>query len=99
MNLPDELIKRIIRYPGAVAMRLRIVRLRLLGAHVGRNCWIRRIVVPRNPWDTVIGDDVALDDHVVLLTTRFRYLAAFPFLVAMIKACSSKRSKATAFDQ
>jgi hypothetical protein len=32
MNFPDELINRIIRYPGAVAMRLRIMRLRLLGA-------------------------------------------------------------------
>ena len=72
MNLHDELINRVIRYPGAVAMRLRIVRLRLLGAHIGRNCWIRRIEVPRNPWDIVIGDGVALDDHVVLLTMGSR---------------------------
>jgi maltose O-acetyltransferase len=68
MKLRDELINRMIRYPGAIAMRLRIARLRLLGAHIGRNCWIRRIEVPRNPWDIVIGDGVALDDHVVLLT-------------------------------
>ena len=70
--LADDLTNRLIRYPGAVAMRLRIVRLRLLGAHIGRNCWIRRIEVPRNPWDIVIGDGVALDDHVVLLTIGSR---------------------------
>ena len=70
--LADDLTNRLIRYPGAVAMRLRIVRLRLLGAHIGRNCWIRRIEVPRNPWDIVIRDGVALDDHVVLLTIGSR---------------------------
>jgi maltose O-acetyltransferase len=72
MNFRDQLINRMIRYPGAVAMRLRIVRLRLLGAQIGQNCWIRRIEVPRNPWDIVIGDGVALDDHVVLLTIGSR---------------------------
>jgi maltose O-acetyltransferase len=87
--LADDLTNRLIRYPGAVAMRLRIVRLRLLGAHIGRNCWIRQIEVPRNPWDIVIGDDVALDDHVVLLTRRFKYLAAFPFLAAVTKYCTA----------
>jgi acetyltransferase-like isoleucine patch superfamily enzyme len=70
--LADNLTNRLIRYPGAVAMRLRIARLRLLGARIGRNCWIRRIEVPRNPWDIVIGDGVALDDHVVLLTIGSR---------------------------
>ena len=71
-NFRDDLINRLIRYPGAIAIRLRTARLRLLGAHVGRKCWIRRIHVPRNPWDIVIGDGVALDDHVVLLTTGSR---------------------------
>jgi maltose O-acetyltransferase len=70
--LADDLINRLIRYPGAVAMRLRIARLRLLGVRIGRNCWIRRIEVPRNPWDIVIGDGVALDDNVVLLTIGCR---------------------------
>jgi acetyltransferase-like isoleucine patch superfamily enzyme len=50
-------------------MRLRIARLRLTGMQVGRKCWIRRIRVPRNPWDIAIADEVALDDDVVLLTT------------------------------
>ena len=68
----DEWINRLIRYPGAVSMRARIARLRLLGVRVGRRCWIRRIQIPRNPWDIVIGDGVALDDHVVLLTLGSR---------------------------
>jgi maltose O-acetyltransferase len=68
-TVQDELINRLIRYPGAISMRLRIARLRLLGVHIGQNCWVRRIHVPRNPWDIVIYDRVAMDDNVVLLTT------------------------------
>ncbi len=68
----DEWVNRSIRYPGAVAMRLRVARLRLLGMQIGRKCWIRRIRVPRNPWDIAIADEVALDDDVVLLTTGLR---------------------------
>lgn len=70
--LSDDLINRLIRYPRAVASRIRIVRLRMYGADIGRKCWIRRIHVPRNPWDIVIDDMVALDDEVVLLTTGAR---------------------------
>ena len=61
-----------MRYPGALAMRLRILRLRLLGMQIGGKCWIRRVHVPRNPWDIEVGDEVALDDDVVLLTTGSR---------------------------
>src|SRR5271165_2185893 len=72
ITVPDDLINRFIRYPGAIASRLRIVRLRLLGVQIGPRCWVRRIHVPRNPWDIVISDGVALDDYVVLLTTGSR---------------------------
>ena len=68
----DDLINRFIRYPGAIAIRVRIAWLRLLGVQIERKCWIRRIRVPRNPWDIVIGDMVALDDEVVLLTSGQR---------------------------
>lgn len=68
----DEWINRIIRYPGAAAMRLRVMRLRLLGVKIGSRCWIRRISVPRNPWDIVIGDGAGLDDGVVLLASGAR---------------------------
>jgi hypothetical protein len=58
----DDLINRIIRYPGAIAIRLRIIRLRLLGVRIGTKCWIRQVCVLRNPWDIVINDNVGLDD-------------------------------------
>src|SRR6516164_3586701 len=72
ITVSDELKNCFIRYPGAIASRMRIVRLRLLGVNIGRRCWVRRIHVPRNPWDIVISDGVALDDYVVLLTTGSR---------------------------
>ena len=72
ITVGDELRNRFIRYPRAIASRLRIIRLRLLGVRIGQRCWIRRIHVPRNPWDIVISDGVALDDYVVLLTTGSR---------------------------
>lgn len=68
----DDLVNRSIRYPRAVASRVRMLRLGLLGVRFGRKCWIRRIHVPRNPWDIVIEDMVALDDEVVLLITGAR---------------------------
>jgi maltose O-acetyltransferase len=68
----DDLVNRAIRYPGAIAMRIRRMRLRLLGVQMGHGCWIRRISVPRNPWDILLGQGVSLDDHVVLLTTGSR---------------------------
>jgi len=71
-SLRDEFINRVIRYPSAVAMRLRIMRLRLLGASIGSRCWIRRISVPRNPWDIAIDGGAALDERVILLTTGLR---------------------------
>jgi acetyltransferase-like isoleucine patch superfamily enzyme len=71
-TLKDDLVNRALRYPGAMVMRLRILRLRLLGLSIGKKCWIRRVRVPRNPWDVVVEDMVALDDEVVLLTTGSR---------------------------
>jgi maltose O-acetyltransferase len=53
-------------------MRWRILRLRLLGVQIGRRCWLQKIRVPRNPWDIVIGDNSALDEGVILLTTGNR---------------------------
>jgi acetyltransferase-like isoleucine patch superfamily enzyme len=72
ISIGDDMTNRFIRYPGSIASRLRILRLRMLGVNIGRRCWLRRIHVPRNPWDIVISDGVALDDHVVLLTTGLR---------------------------
>jgi maltose O-acetyltransferase len=70
--VPDKWVNWLLRCPSAVAIRLRVVRLRLIGMQIGHKCWIRRIRVPRNPWDIAIGDEVSLDDGVVLLTTGLR---------------------------
>jgi serine acetyltransferase len=52
--------------------RLRRQWLRLRGVQLGRRCWIQAIEIPTNPWDIALGDEVALDSHVVLLTTGER---------------------------
>jgi maltose O-acetyltransferase len=75
----DELVNHMIRYPSAVMIRMRRLRLRCLGASLGRACWIQRISIPRNPWDVCLGDYASLDDGVVLLSTGQR--AAGPRIV------------------
>ena len=67
-----EPINNLIRYPRSLASRLRILWLRLLGMRIGRRCWLRKISVPRNPWDIELANGVSLDDGVVLLTTGDR---------------------------
>jgi len=49
--------------------RLRRLLLRWRGVRLGRRCWIQSVAIPRNPHDIRLGDEVALDTHVVLLTT------------------------------
>jgi acetyltransferase-like isoleucine patch superfamily enzyme len=39
---------------------------------MGRGCWIQAIEVPRNPWDVVLEDEVALGNHIVLLASGER---------------------------
>lgn len=68
----DALVNRLLQLPAGVRMRLRIAALRLLGARIGRRCWIRHVELPRNPWDLWCDDLVALDRGVVLLTTGGR---------------------------
>ncbi len=67
----DPLANRLLRYPSAIIMRLRIACLRILGAEIVGKCWIRKIEVARNPWDFRI-EAASLDNHVVLLTTGER---------------------------
>lgn len=68
----DRIINAMIRSPQSALSRMRVLRLRLMGAQIGARCWLRRISVPRNPWDIGLGCGVALDDGVVLLTTGSR---------------------------
>lgn len=68
LSLRQNIVNRILRYPSSLASRFRIVCYRLLGARVTGRCWLRRISIPRNPWDVQIHS-AALDDGVVLLST------------------------------
>ena len=52
--------------------RLRRQWLRLRGVQLGQRCWIQSVEIPRNPWDIALGDEVALDNQVTLLTTGAR---------------------------
>ncbi len=63
------------RGPGLFAVFAVNAQLRLRGVRLGRGCWIQSIEIPRNPWDIDLGDEVALDKHVVLLTTGERRTA------------------------
>jgi maltose O-acetyltransferase len=58
-----------------VLRRLRRQWLRMRGVQLGRGCWIQAVEIPRNPWDVTLGDEVALDSHVTLLTTGTRQAA------------------------
>jgi maltose O-acetyltransferase len=68
----DEFVNRMIRYPRSIESRMRRFWLRRMGARISENCWIRRIRIPRNPWDVEIREFAALDDGVILLTTGLR---------------------------
>ena len=72
MRHSDGRLNALIRAPQSALSRVRVLRLRSLGASIGPNCWLRRVSVPRNPWDIRLERGVALDDEVVLLTTGDR---------------------------
>jgi maltose O-acetyltransferase len=63
------MIDRIYQFWRAAARRVRRRWLSWRGVRMGRRCWIQNVQVPRNPWDVLLEDEVALDDGVVLLTT------------------------------
>lgn len=64
-----KLINFLFRLGPALRQRGRILILRLAGAKIGRHVWIRRISVPRNPWDLCLEDNTSLDDGVTVITT------------------------------
>ena len=63
-----QILDRIRRIPQAIGWRSRVVYYRFLGARLGK-CHLKRISIPRNPWDIRIGNNTCIDDHTVLLTT------------------------------
>lgn len=69
MTAARTLSNLLLRLPSAIAMRLRILWLRLLGMKIGARCWMQRVHVRRNPWEIEIEGRVALDCDVTLLVT------------------------------
>jgi maltose O-acetyltransferase len=55
----------------SIGWRLRLPYYRLLGARLGR-CQLKKVSIPRNPWDIQIGDETYIDDYTVLLSTGKR---------------------------
>ncbi len=72
MSNSDPISNKILRYPRSVATRIRIAWFRMLGMKIERNCWVRKVELPRNPWDIELKRGAALDDHVVLISTGDR---------------------------
>jgi carbonic anhydrase/acetyltransferase-like protein (isoleucine patch superfamily) len=68
----DKLINFLMRAPASTRIRFRMLYLRAMGVKIGRRCSLRRIHIPRNPWDIQIGDDTYIDDYTVLLTSGDR---------------------------
>ena len=59
----------VLRYPRAIASRVRRVYWRALGASIGRGCNLGKLELPRCPRDIWLGEEVSLDRGVVLLAT------------------------------
>ena len=66
--LKHRLANRILGAWPAISRRVRRTSLKVMGAKLGR-CHLKRISIPRNPWDIEIGDGTYIDDHTVLLST------------------------------
>jgi acetyltransferase-like isoleucine patch superfamily enzyme len=64
-----SIVNFLLRLPASMSWRMRAAFYRLAGAKLGRNCVLRRVSIPRNPWDIEIGDNTYIDDFTVLLTT------------------------------
>jgi acetyltransferase-like isoleucine patch superfamily enzyme len=62
-------VNLLLRLPWAVGWRVRLVFYRWAGAKLGDRVVLKRVSIPRNPWDIAIGSDTYIDDHTVLLTT------------------------------
>src|SRR5262249_32719209 len=64
-----SLTENIYQFWLGIMRRIRRHWLRSRGVRMGRGCWIQAVEIPRNPSDILLGDSVALDTNVVLLTT------------------------------
>jgi len=69
MTNNQSLVNFLLRWRSSVSWRLRGAFYRWAGAKLRRNCVLRRVSIPRNPWDIEIGDNTYIDDFTVLLST------------------------------
>jgi acetyltransferase-like isoleucine patch superfamily enzyme len=65
----QKIMNLLLRLPWAVGWRVRLVFYRWAGAKLGDRVVLKRVSIPRNPWDIEIGSDTYIDDHTVLLTS------------------------------
>lgn len=72
MSSNDPLSNKVLRLPRSLATRFRIAWFRILGMKIDKNCWVRKISVPRNPWDIELQRGAALDDFIVLISSGAR---------------------------
>jgi maltose O-acetyltransferase len=63
------MLESVLRFWRGAARRWRRFWFRARGVQIGRGCWLQSVEIPRNPRAIVLGDEVALDNHVVLLAT------------------------------
>lgn len=63
------MLESVLQLATGAARRWRRFWLRCRGVQLGRGCWLQSIEIPRNPRAVALGDEVALDNHVVLLAT------------------------------
>ena len=68
MSSRHQSINRILGLRQGITRRLRVLMYRALGARLGK-CHLKKISIPRNPWDVQIGDGTYVDDYTVLLST------------------------------
>lgn len=71
----DALINLLMRAPSSVGSRLRVAKLRAMGARIAPRCRLMRVDVPKNPWDIQLDEGVALDNGVTLLGVGSRQAA------------------------
>ena len=64
----QKFVNFLLKLPWAFSWRIRLVFYRWAGARLGDRVVLKKVSIPRNPWDIEIGSDTYIDDHTVLLT-------------------------------
>jgi len=62
------MLRALARLTQGLGRRLRRLQYRLLGVRMGAGCWLQRIEIQGDPAEILLGDGVALDRGVTLIT-------------------------------